>query len=133
MMSMQPAFASTTCPNCQTLFERLPVVYDEEAAYVALEVRPCAEPACGAMLCPCCEQFQCDGCGLTFCDSHKVAIPDGTDSPLRCCPTCAAETELTGAETPPAEPVAAAPDEPMCPDCGSSEVASEIFHGAMDP
>ena len=83
--------ASATCPNCQTLFENLPLDRDEAGAYTALEITPCA--ICTAMLCRCCEQFACDGCGETFCESHAIIVPDGTDKPLCCCPACASECE----------------------------------------
>lgn len=89
----KPQFTSHTCPNCDTNFDRLPLDYDEDGIGTAvLEVHPC--PLCGALLCPCCGQFQCDGCGETFCALHKVVLEDGTDNPLRCCPTCALENDL---------------------------------------
>jgi len=66
-MNMKMHFASASCPTCDTLFERLPVEYDEDGGYAFLEVRPCAGPTCGKMLCSCCDQFHCDGCGQTFC------------------------------------------------------------------
>lgn len=88
---MRKQFASASCPTCDTLFERLPVEYDEDAGYVFLEVHPCAE--CGTMLCACCDQFHCDGCGERFCADCLVSIPDGTERPLHCCPTCAVECE----------------------------------------
>ena len=56
-------------------------------------VTACAQENCGILLCPCCAQFHCDGCGMTFCADHLVSVPDGTDTPLHCCPTCAAECE----------------------------------------
>jgi hypothetical protein len=46
------------------------------------------------MLCSCCDQFHCDGCGQLFCADHLVSVPDGTDRPLHCCPACAAECEV---------------------------------------
>lgn len=85
------AFASATCTNCSTDFDRLPVERDEDGAYVVIPVKPC--PTCGVLLCPCCDQFACNGCGGTFCASHLVAVPDGTDYPLHCCAACAAECE----------------------------------------
>jgi len=56
-----------------------------------LPVTPCAD--CGALLCACCDQFHCDGCGHTFCADHLVSVPDGTDRPLHCCRACADECE----------------------------------------
>ena len=92
---MRKQFTSASCPTCDTLFERLPVEYDEDGSgYPVLEVRPCADSECGKMLCACCDQFHCDGCGQTFCIDHLVSVPDGTDRPLRCCPACAAECEV---------------------------------------
>jgi hypothetical protein len=90
-MVMIQQFDSASCPTCDTLFERLPVEYDEDGGYVFLEVRPCA--GCGQMLCACCDQFHCDGCGQTFCINHLVSVPDGTEMPLHCCGPCAAECE----------------------------------------
>jgi len=54
-------------------------------------LRPCA--GCGKLLCACCDQFHCDGCGHRFCIDHLVSVPDGTPIPLHCCPECAAECE----------------------------------------
>lgn len=68
-----------------------PVEYDEDGGYVYVEVRPCA--GCGKLLCACCDQFHCDGCGHRFCIDHLVSVPDGTPTPLHCCPECAAECE----------------------------------------
>jgi hypothetical protein len=80
---MRTRFASASCPTCLTLFDRLPVEYDEDGNGCAvLEVRPCADSICGKMLCACCDQFHCDGCGQTFCADHLVSVPDGTDRPL---------------------------------------------------
>jgi hypothetical protein len=93
-MTMRPAFTSASCPVCHTLFERLPVEYDEDGGYAFLGVRPCADPVCGKLLCSCCDQFHCDGCGQTFCADHLVSVPDGTDRPLHCCPPCAADCEI---------------------------------------
>ena len=42
---MRKQFDSASCPTCDTLFERLPVEYDEDGGYVFLEVHPCA--GCG--------------------------------------------------------------------------------------
>lgn len=86
-------FTSASCPACEILFERLPVEYDEDGGYAFLEVRPCADATCGKMLCACCDQFHCDGCGEAFCADHLISVPDGTDTPLHCCPPCAAECE----------------------------------------
>jgi hypothetical protein len=88
---MASTHTTASCPTCDTTF-RVPVCRDEDDAYAALELKPCG--ACGALLCACCEQFQCDGCAATFCTSHLVSIPDGTLNPLRCCATCAAEVEV---------------------------------------
>jgi hypothetical protein len=84
---------SASCPSCDALFEFLPVEFDEDSGYAFLEVKPCAETGCSVLLCPCCDQFHCDGCGERFCSDHLVTVPDGTDTPLHCCPTCAAECE----------------------------------------
>jgi hypothetical protein len=89
----RPTTASATCPTCDTDFARLPVEYDEEGGYIVLEVKPCADSACGKLLCACCHQFHCDGCGQTFCADHLVSVPDGTPTPLHCCPACADEAE----------------------------------------
>jgi hypothetical protein len=91
---MRTEFASASCPTCNTLFERLPVEYDEDGGYVFLEVHPCA--GCGSMLCACCDQFHCDGCGQTFCIDHLVSVSDGTETPLHCCGPCAAQCEPLG-------------------------------------
>ena len=93
LKTMRPTFTSASCPNCNTLFERLPVEYDEDGGCAFLEVHPCADPVCGNMLCSCCDQFHCDGCGKTFCADHLVSVPDGIGAPLHCCPPCAAECE----------------------------------------
>ena len=97
---MRERFTSASCPSCDTLFERLPVEYDGDIGYPVLEVRPCADPTCGKMLCACCDQFHCDSCGDTFCADHLVSIPDGTDRPSHYCTACANESK------------------PLCPYCG---------------
>jgi hypothetical protein len=84
---------SASCPACHTEFDRLPIEYDEDGGYAVLEVWPCADSTCGKLLCACCDQFHCDGCGHTFCADHLVSVPDGTPTPLHCCSTCAAECE----------------------------------------
>jgi hypothetical protein len=89
---MASHFTNATCPTCDTTFTRVPVHGDEDGAYAALELKSCGE--CAVLLCPCCEQFQCDGCAQTFCLEHLVSIPDGTLTPLRCCTACAAEVEV---------------------------------------
>jgi hypothetical protein len=89
---MTATFISASCPTCDTTFTRVPVHGDDDGAYAALELKPCDD--CGALLCGCCEQFQCDACAATFCLEHIVTIPDGTLTPLRCCATCAAEVEV---------------------------------------
>ena len=115
--NMRPRFTSASCPTCNTLFERLPVEYDEDGGYAFLEVHPCADPTCGKMLCACCDQFHCDGCGETFCADHLVSIPDGTDTPLHCCPPCAAECE------PLERPLPIPPSPEMCPVLPAAELA----------
>src|SRR5437660_374897 len=89
---MATHFTTASCPTCETSFDRIPVEYDGDQGYAALELKPCCE--CGTLLCPCCEQFQCDGCAANFCPEHLASIPDGTLTPLRCCATCAAEVEV---------------------------------------
>jgi len=89
-------FAEATCPLCFTHFDRLPV----EGDYIALPVTPCADDACGQLLCVDCAQFACDGCGQTFCQEHQILVPDGTPRPLRCCQACAAECEELPARIP---------------------------------
>jgi len=90
----KPKYLDANCPTCDTFFETLPAEYDEDGTgYAVLEVHLCADRTCGKMLCPCCDQFHCDGCGQTFCADHLVSVPDGTERPLHCCPPCAAECE----------------------------------------
>src|SRR6185295_13034098 len=79
--------------TCNTEFDRLPVAFDEEGGYAVLEVHLCADSVCKKLLCGCCDQFHCDGCGGTFCADHLVSVPDGTDRPLHCCPPCADECD----------------------------------------
>ncbi len=90
-----------SCPTCDSLFERLLIDYNEDGTgYALLEVKPCAG-SCGKLLCPCCDQFACDGCGDTFCADHLVSVEDGTETPLHCCPTCASECEVLPMPFPP--------------------------------
>jgi len=90
----KPTHTAATCPACNTDYDRLPLDYDEDGiGYAILEVHLCAHSTCGKLLCPCCDQFHCDGCGLTFCADHLVSVADGTDQPLHCCPACADECE----------------------------------------
>jgi hypothetical protein len=88
---MANTHTSASCPTCDTTFQ-VPVHGDEDGAYAVLELTPCQE--CGSLLCPCCEQFACDGCGQTFCQEHLVSVQDGTQSPLHCCSLCEGECEI---------------------------------------
>jgi hypothetical protein len=90
---MRLRFTSITCAACGSHFDHVPVERDENGGYVVLEVKACREPGCGALLCACCDQSYCDGCGQLFCSDHLVSVPDGTETQLHCCPTCAAESE----------------------------------------
>ena len=54
---MATTHTNASCPTCEATFQ-VPVDGDEDGAYAALELTPCTE--CGALLCPCCEQFACD-------------------------------------------------------------------------
>ena len=45
------------------------------------------------MLCVCCDQFHCNGCGQTFCVEHLVSVGDDSETPLRWRGPCAAECE----------------------------------------
>ena len=45
------------------------------------------------MLCECCDQFHCDGCGQTFCIDHLASGPEMTGPPMHYCGPCAAECE----------------------------------------
>ncbi len=98
-------FTSTTCPNCQTYFARVPLERDEQGAYAVLEVTPCAD--CGTMLCGACSRVACDACGQTVCSEHVREI-DG----LKCCTAC--------------QEIAAQPEETIhCPACQSSALRGE--------
>jgi hypothetical protein len=101
------SFDSATCPNCKTYFDRLPVDGDEDGLFVALEVKPCA--TCGALLCPCCSVFKCEGCDGLHCSEHIVLVEDGTPNPLKCCAVCAAECEPLPAKIEPQRAPAAFP------------------------
>src|ERR1039458_710716 len=48
---MKRSYDSASCPTCDTLFERLPVEYDEDGGYVFLEVHPCSDSVCEKLLC----------------------------------------------------------------------------------
>jgi hypothetical protein len=86
-------FTSTTCPTCQTDFERVPFERDANGAgYAVLEVIICCE--CGTALCACCSQFACDACGQTACSEHMQEI-DG----LKCCGECHAAITAQPIET----------------------------------
>jgi hypothetical protein len=85
-------FSSATCTECRTDFDRLPVEYDGDLGYAVLPVKPCTSVTCEKLLCPCCDQFHCDYCALTFCVDHLVSVPDG-ERPLHLCTECAAGVE----------------------------------------
>lgn len=90
---MKRRFDSATCPNCQTLFDRLPVDGDEDGnCWLVMESKPCH--TCLTLPCPNCSQFACDGCGQTHCSKHLALVEDGTPDPLKCCAVCAAECEV---------------------------------------
>lgn len=92
--------ASATCPTCETIHTNLPFERDETGGYAVLEVMQCAE--CGTLLCECCDQFDCDGCGHAHCLEHLIVVPDSTDRPLRCCNNCACEADPLPLPFPPA-------------------------------
>jgi len=102
---MKRSTANATCPNCDTLFERLPVEYDEEGGYAALKVTPCT--GCGKLLCSACDWSKCDGCGNVFCADCLQLVDDGTASPLHCCKDCAREGEEAQQELAPLPAMAA--------------------------
>lgn len=80
---------TATCTHCDTTF---PHVDCNEDGSPYIEAIRCASPGCEVYLCGAtCQElsFACDACGLRFCLSHLILIPDGTDRPLRCCPACA--------------------------------------------
>ena len=80
-------------PHLPDTIRALPLDGDEDGAYAALKITPCALGGCGALLCACCAQFACDGCDGRFCLEHRILVPDGTPSGLACCPTCATDCE----------------------------------------
>lgn len=102
---MRHAFTSGSCPNCDTLFERLAVDYDEEGGYVALKVTPCT--GCGTLLCSACDWSKCDGCGDVFCADCLQLVDDGTDSSLHCCIECVREGQEAQQELAPLPAMAA--------------------------
>jgi hypothetical protein len=60
-------FAATTtetCSNCDIRF-----TLDKGSELPTIK---CANPNCPVLLCPCCPQFQCDGCDQTFCLEHAL-------------------------------------------------------------
>jgi len=81
------------------------VEYDEDQGYAVLELRPCAEEGCKILLCSCCDQFHCDGCGQAFCIEHRILIDSGPCcDPLACCAVCAREAEPLELAPPPIAP-----------------------------
>ena len=118
---MRSRSASATCPNCNTLFERLAVEYDEEGGCVALKVTPCT--ACRRLLCSACDCSECDGCGNVFCADCLQLVEDGTGSPLHCCQVCVQE----GAEALPGPPQ---------PACGATQTTAQddpLYPGLEQP
>lgn len=109
--------ASATCQTCQTEFDGLPVERDEDGVYAVLEVRPCADPECNALLCECCPTFACDGCGATFCTLHMTAVNE-----LLCCPPCAAASDQGELEL-----------ASCCPACESDGVTVATYDFGSDP
>lgn len=101
----------TTCPNCQTYFAHVEIEYDGDQGYAVLEVAPCQE--CGAMLCKCCSQFACDGCGHAFCSEH-AHLSGNPARPDRFCTTC--ELEAVAGEVP-----------ARCPECQSTEIVCVLY------
>ena len=114
--------ADATCPICNPLFEGLPVAADEDGFYVEIETVPCADDECTTRLCPCCPQFVCNCCGLSFCMHHVgleiepectcIMTGDQADArgcdahgtsnprPLLLCRVCAAPEEAAAGEEP---------------------------------
>lgn len=75
--------STISCRTCGASHD-VPVDGDEDGRYASLDTVQCGE--CGRRLCSCCEQFDCDGCGHTFCLDHKIAVYE-----LDCCRQCAIE------------------------------------------
>lgn len=71
------------CTNCQTT-EYLSA--DEARGDYDMEQVPCHDDDCAKMLCPSCDQFQCDACDNTFCAEHRVFY-----SGLELCGACMRE------------------------------------------
>ena len=117
---MIPHFTSASCPTCDTLFTGLELDGDEDGdVYAVLELSSC--PVCAALLCPSCAQFQCDGCDRAHCLTHLVEVPDGTEKPLRFCPSCAKESEI-------GEQLAFY----ACPECLSQELTATLYEAPKE-
>jgi hypothetical protein len=67
----------TTCPHCSYEFDWLP-------PDVEVETTPCHDQECTKRLCPYCDRFICECCGLAFCMEHLAAEldPDCTCTPV---------------------------------------------------
>jgi hypothetical protein len=116
---------TATCSTCDTFF-----TVDKGSELPTIK---CADPNCPVLICPCCVQFQCDGCGQTFCLEHAIeeqqefecsciqTDADRNDASwcfehnadlrpraLRFCPSCFEEVEQTNStEVPKLAPVLA--------------------------
>lgn len=51
------------------------------------DMQPCHADGCEVMLCPNCDQFACEECGLSHCKSHAQTWTDG-EVTLTLCPAC---------------------------------------------
>ena len=60
-------FTATTIDTCSTCDTQFTLDKGTE-----LPITTCANPNCPVLLCPCCPQFECDGCGQTFCLEHAI-------------------------------------------------------------
>jgi hypothetical protein len=74
------------CETCKTVHVDVPVQHDEDGAYAEIDTVPCRSDKCTARLCHSCPQFECDGCRLPHCESHRVRFGDQS-----LCPVCMAE------------------------------------------
>ncbi len=126
-----------TCPSCNTSY----TLTDREDEIPTIQ---CASIGCPVLLCPCCPQFECAGCGQRHCMEHAIEekeqqfpctcirldvdVYDDSDcwscnssirpKPLKFCPPCMEEVERIDwpVEIPRLQPVTATVAVPNVPE-----------------
>ena len=98
---MRHRFTSASCPTCNTLFERLPIDYNEDGSWLCPAGSRTLRRVLRQAAMPVLRSVRLRQLRRHLCVDHLVSVEDGTETPLHCCPTCASECEVLPLPFPP--------------------------------